>query len=144
MFNSYCLGLFIRFGIGRLGSRWQVLFLLFTLLMTKTSWSIAYYLLTICTGCSAALYSLSDCSEACCIDYSDVCIQLLWSFIDEILLCEASLYIYSIVFCPCAVSNTIDSIVLTYPGNRPWSPGTLYSALSLGSVQGSWAVVTKE
>ena len=63
-------------------------------------------------------------------------------FIDEILFCEASLCIYSIVFCPCAVSNTIDPVVLIYPGNRPWSPGTLYSALSLDSVQGSWAVVT--
>src|SRR5574338_600828 len=61
---------------------------------------------------------------------------------DDILFCKASLYIYSIVFYPCAVSNTIDSIVLIYPDNRPWLPGTLYSALSLGSVQGLWAVVT--
>ena len=30
---------------------------------------------------------------------------------DDILLCEASLYIYPIVFCLCAVSNTIDSAV---------------------------------
>ena len=45
-------------------------------------------------------------------------------------------------FCPCAVSNTIDSVALIYLDNRPWSPGTLYSALSLDSVQGSWAVVS--
>ena len=31
---------------------------------------------------------------------------------DGILFCKASLYICSIVFCPCAVSNTIDSVVL--------------------------------
>src|SRR5574338_334112 len=31
---------------------------------------------------------------------------------DVILFCKASLYICSIVFCPCAVSNTIDPFVL--------------------------------
>ena len=61
---------------------------------------------------------------------------------DDILFCEAYLYIYSIVFCLCAVSNTIDSVVLIYLDYRPWSPGTLYSALSLGSMRGSWAVIT--
>ena len=35
---------------------------------------------------------------------------------DVILFCKASLYICSIVFCPCAVSNTIDYDVF----NLPW------------------------
>ena len=34
---------------------------------------------------------------------------------DVILFCKASLYICSIVFYPCAVSNTIDSVVFILP-----------------------------
>ena len=120
-----------------------MLFLLSTMLMSKTSWRVAYYLFTICTGCSAACIF----SECYVVRLDVLTIQMFVFNYYEVLLmrfyfCEASLYIYSIVFCPCAVSNTIDSVVLIYPGNRPWSPGTLYSALSLDSMQGSWAVVT--
>ena len=113
------------------------------MLISKTSWRVAYYLLIICTGYSAVLYT----SERYVVRLDVLTIWMLvfnyyGVLYDVILFCKASLYICSIVFCPCAVSNTIDSVVLIYPGNRPWSPGTLYSALSLHSVQGSWAVVT--
>ena len=93
-----------------------MLFLLSTMLMSKTSWRLAYYLLTICTGCSAVCIF-----SECCVVRIDV--LTIWMLVfnyyevlyDDILFCEASLYIYSIVFCPCAVSNTIDSVVFNLP-----------------------------
>ena len=113
------------------------------MLISKTSWRVAYYLHIICTGCSAVCI-ISECYVV------RLDVLTIWMLVfnyygvlyDGILFCKVSLYICSIVFCPCAVSNTIDPIVLIYLDNRPWLPGTLYSALSLDSVQGSWAVVT--
>ena len=117
MFNSYYLGLFIHVGMGRLGSRWQVLFLGIDAVDDEDELeAFAYCFLTICTGCSAICLILWVlCSEAWCIDYSDDCIKLLWVYMMRLLFYRASLCIFSIVFYPCAVSNTIDYSVFTLP-----------------------------
>ncbi len=144
MFNSYYLGLFIHVGMGRLGSRWQVLFLATNAVDDEDELeAFAYCFLTICSGCSAVCLILwALCSEAWCIDYSDDCIKLLWVYMMRLLFYRASLCIFSIVFYPCAVSNTIESAVLSYLDYRPWLPGTLFSAPFPCFVRESWAVVT--
>ena len=144
MFNSYYLGLFIHFGMGRLGSRWQVLFLVTDDADDENELEayilLSYYMYWM-FRCLYILWVI--CSEDGCIDYSDFCIKLLWYLFDAILFYVASLCIFfSIVFYPCAVSNTIDSAVLNYLSDRPWLQGTLYSAPFLCLVQESWEVVT--
>ena len=144
MFNSYYLGLFIHFGMGRLGSRWQVLFLVINDVDDEDELeAFVYCFLTICTGCSAAYMILWVlCSEAWCIDYSDCCTKLLWVYTMRFWSMELHYVYFSIVFYPCAVSNTIEFIVLPYPDDRPWRPGTLFSALFPYLVQESWTFVT--
>ena len=69
------------------------------MMISKTSWRVAYYLLTICTGCSAVLYN-----SECYVVRLDV--LAIWMFVlnyyevlyDGILFCKASLNICSIVF----------------------------------------------
>ena len=117
MFNSYYLGLFIHVGMGRLGSRWQVLFLVVNAVDDEDELeAFAYCFLTICTGCSAVCLILWVlCSEAWCIDYSDDCIKLLWVYMMRFCSLELHYIYFSIVFYPCAVSFTIESAMFILP-----------------------------
>ena len=117
---------------GRLSSRWQV-----DELRDAGRWRAGGLRITFSTinnGCSAVLLILWVlCSEADCIDLIQILYPtLLWKWYDD--LSSASLYplLYMFYYIyPCDVSYTTGFVfTYSYLDNRPWLPGTPFSALS--------------